>query len=225
MEVYMLIKSLPEDERPQEKALKNGVSALSDAELIALILRTGRHNASSLALAEEVLSICDEGLFSMGTFEAEDLLKIEGIGPGKASTLMAAVELGKRIAASRKTEKYVADGLEFETVPAYNIGKPFHPQSACWVGYIINLNGKRVYISGDTDATPEAEKVKCDVAFVPVGGTYTMNALQAAELVNRIKPGIAVPVHYGEIVGSKKDGLKFADAVDKSIKVDIKIPF
>ena len=105
----MLIKSLPEDERPQEKALKNGVSALSDTELIALILRTGRRNASSLALAEEVLSICDEGLFSMGTFEAEDLLKIEGIGPGKASTLMAAVELGKRIAASRKTEKYVAD--------------------------------------------------------------------------------------------------------------------
>ena len=105
----MLIKSLPEDERPQEKALKNGVSALSDAELIALILRTGRHNASSLALAEEVLSICDEGLFSMGTFETEDLLNIEGIGPGKASTLMAAVELGKRIAASRKTEKYVAD--------------------------------------------------------------------------------------------------------------------
>ena len=109
MEVYMLIKSLPEDERPQEKALKNGVSALSDTELIALILRTGRRNASSLALAEEVLSICDEGLFSMGTFETEDLLNIEGIGPGKASTLMAAVELGKRIAASRKTEKYVAD--------------------------------------------------------------------------------------------------------------------
>ena len=105
----MLIKSLPEEERPQEKALKNGVSALSDTELIALILRTGRRNASSLALAEEVLSICDEGLFSMGTFETEDLLKIEGIGPGKASTLMAAVELGKRIAASRKTEKYVAD--------------------------------------------------------------------------------------------------------------------
>lgn len=109
MEVDMLIKSLPEDERPQEKALRNGVGALSDTELIALILRTGRHNASSLALAEDVLSICDEGLFSMGTFEAEDLLKIDGIGPGKASMLMAAVELGKRIAASRKNEKYVVD--------------------------------------------------------------------------------------------------------------------
>ncbi len=108
-EVNMLIKSLPEDERPQEKALRNGVGALSDAELIALILRTGRHNESSISLAEDILSICDEGLFSMGTFEAEDLLKIEGIGPGKASMLMAAVELGKRIAASRKTEKYVVD--------------------------------------------------------------------------------------------------------------------
>lgn len=105
----MLIKSLPEDERPQEKALKNGVGALSDAELIALIIRTGRQNSSSISLAEEVLSICDEGLFSMGSFDTEDLLKIDGIGPGKASTLMAAVELGKRIAASRKPEKYVAD--------------------------------------------------------------------------------------------------------------------
>ena len=105
----MLIKSLPEDERPQEKALKNGVGALSDAELIALIIRTGRQNSSSISLAEEVLSICDEGLFSMGTFDVEDLLKISGIGPGKASTLMAAVELGKRIAASRKPGKYVAD--------------------------------------------------------------------------------------------------------------------
>lgn len=109
MEVYMLIKSLPEEERPQEKALRNGVGALSDTELIALILRTGRQNASSIALAEDVLSICDEGLFSMGTFEADDLLGIEGIGPAKASMLMAAVELGKRISASRKPEKYVAD--------------------------------------------------------------------------------------------------------------------
>ena len=109
MEVYMLIKSLPEEERPQEKALRNGVGALSDAELIALIIRTGRHSASSISLAEDILSICDEGLFSMGTFDTDDLLSISGIGPGKACTLMAAVELGKRIAASRKTEKYMAD--------------------------------------------------------------------------------------------------------------------
>ena len=109
MEVYMLIRSLPEDERPQEKALRNGVGALSDAELIALIIRTGRQNASSISLAEDILSICDEGLFSMGTFDTDDLLGIDGIGPGKACTLMAAVELGKRIAASRKPEKYIAD--------------------------------------------------------------------------------------------------------------------
>ena len=108
----MLIKSLPEEERPQEKALKNGIGVLSDAELIALILRTGRQNESSINLAEEVLSICDEGLFSMGTFSVDDMLKIDGIGPAKACTLMACVELGKRIAASRAPEKYVADDPE-----------------------------------------------------------------------------------------------------------------
>ena len=112
MEVYMLIRSLPEDERPQEKALRYGVEALSDAELIALILRTGRKNTSSVNLAEDILSICDEGLFSMGTFDTDDLLGIKGVGPGKACTLMAAVELGKRIAASRKPVKYVADDPE-----------------------------------------------------------------------------------------------------------------
>ena len=109
VEVIMLIRSLPEEERPQEKALINGVGVLSDAELIALIIRTGKQNASSINLAEDVLSICDEGLFSMGTFSVDDLLKIDGIGPAKACTLMAAVELGKRIAASRIPEKYVAD--------------------------------------------------------------------------------------------------------------------
>ncbi|MBO4421879.1 MAG: MBL fold metallo-hydrolase [Clostridia bacterium] len=120
---------------------------------------------------------------------------------------------------------YAIGGLEFETVPAYNIGKPFHPKSAGWVGYIIKAGGKRVYIAGDTDATDEAGRVICDIALVPVGGTYTMNAKQAAELVNAIKPEIAVPVHYGGIVGAEKDGADFQAAVDKSIKVVLKIKF
>ncbi len=68
------------------------------------------------------------------------------------------------------------DGLELETVPAYNILKPFHPKNAEWVGYILWIEGKRIYIAGDTDATKEAKAVKCDIALVPVGGTYTMDA-------------------------------------------------
>lgn len=117
------------------------------------------------------------------------------------------------------------EGLEFETVPSYNIGKPFHPKSAGWVGYILKIDGKRIYIAGDTDDTKEAEQVKCDIALVPIGGTYTMNALQAAEFINIIKPEIAIPVHYGGIVGSIKDGETFEKAVDKDIKVEFKIKF
>ena len=118
---------------------------------------------------------------------------------------------------------YDTDGVEFETVPAYNVLKPFHPKSAGWVGYILKTEGKRIYVAGDTDATKEAAEVRCDIALVPVGGTYTMDPEQAAKLVNTIKPEVAIPVHYGGIVGKKKDGFDFQSAVDKSIKVILKI--
>ena len=117
------------------------------------------------------------------------------------------------------------DNLELETVPAYNTLKPFHPKSAEWVGYILRVDGKRIYIAGDTDATKEAKAVKCDIALVPVGGTYTMDAKKAAELVNTIRPEVAIPVHYGGIVGSPKDGELFAELVKSPTKVELKIDF
>lgn len=117
------------------------------------------------------------------------------------------------------------DGLELETVPAYNILKPFHPKRAEWVGYILRVDGKRIYIAGDTDVTKEAKTVKCDIALVPVGGTYTMDAKKAAELVNTIRPSAAIPVHYGTVVGCPGDGEIFAEYVKESIKVEFKIQF
>lgn len=114
--------------------------------------------------------------------------------------------------------------LEFETVPAYNLLKPFHPKSAGWVGYILKVDGRRIYIAGDTDATKEAKAVKCDVALVPVGGTYTMDAKKAAELVNDLQPAVAIPVHYGSVVGSPEDARIFAANVKVPVKVEIKIP-
>ena len=116
-------------------------------------------------------------------------------------------------------------GLEFETVPAYNTSKPFHPKSAEWVGYILKIDDKRIYIAGDTDATDEAKAVKCDIAMVPVGGTYTMDAKAAAELVNTIRPDIAVPVHYGSIVGKPSDGDVFAANVKNPVRVVFKLQF
>ena len=120
---------------------------------------------------------------------------------------------------------YELQGIEFETVPAYNVLKPFHPLLAGWVGYVINADGVRIYVAGDTDATREAKAVRCDVALLPVGGKYTMNAKQAAGLANLIRPKAAIPVHYGSVVGSEEDGLEFERLVDPAIKVVFKIPF
>ncbi len=115
------------------------------------------------------------------------------------------------------------DGLEFNTVPAYNNLKPFHPRSAGWVGYILHIDGKRIYVAGDTDLTKEIKDVKCDVALVPIGGTYTMDAKKAAELVNLIRPVVAIPTHYGSIVGRKEDAEVFAANVKEPVKTEIRM--
>ena len=115
-------------------------------------------------------------------------------------------------------EKYVVQGIKFETIPAYNTNKTFHSKKNGWVGYIIIINGIRYYIAGDTDITEENKQVKCDVAFVPVGGTYTMDFKEAASLINEIKPKIAIPIHYGSIVGTEQDAIDFIRLLHPEIK-------
>ena len=112
----------------------------------------------------------------------------------------------------------IIDGIKVEAVPAYNTNKPFHPKENNWLGYIIEIKGVRYYIAGDTDITEENKKVKCDVAFVPVGGTYTMDFKEAAQLINIIKPKFAIPVHYGSVVGSKQDATDFIKLLYPTIK-------
>ena len=120
-------------------------------------------------------------------------------------------------------EKYIIDTLKIETIPAYNNEKQFHPKSNNWVGYIIEINGEKYYIAGDTDITEENKKIKCDVALLPIGGTFTMNYEEAAELANIIKPKIVIPIHYGSIVGNKSDAEKFKKLINKEIKCEIKL--
>ena len=118
----------------------------------------------------------------------------------------------------KPNEKYMVQEIKFGTVPAYNTNKTFHPKENDWIGYIITLDGIRYYIAGDTDITEENRKVKCDVAFVPVGGTYTMDFKEAAQLINEIQPKIAVPIHYGSVVGTKQDATDFIKLLHPSIK-------
>ena len=115
-------------------------------------------------------------------------------------------------------KNYMLQGIKFETISAYNTNKTFHPKENGWVGYIIIINGIRYYIAGDTDITEENKQVKCDVAFVPVGGTYTMDFKEAASLINEIKSKIAIPIHYGSIVGTEQDAIDFIRLLHPEIK-------
>lgn len=120
-------------------------------------------------------------------------------------------------------EHYRVAGIDFDTVASYNIDKAFHPKSAGWVGYVLTADGQRIYVAGDTDDTPEAEAVTCDVALVPIGGTYTMDPREAAGLINAIAPKLAIPTHYGSIVGRMGDVDDFVAAVRPGIKVEVQI--
>ena len=110
-------------------------------------------------------------------------------------------------------------GFEVSAVPAYNIGKPFHPRENNWVGYAVAAAGKRLYVCGDTDAVPEALSVKCDIIFVPIGGHFTMDAKEAAAMVSKMAPVTAVPVHYGSVAGSPGDAEVFEKNVGKGVTV------
>ena len=129
----------------------------------------------------------------------------------------------KNILLVQPNEHYEVNNIKILTIPAYNINKNFHPKENRWVGYILNIEEVTYYIAGDTDITLENKQVKCDIAFVPVGGTYTTNAKEAAELVNIIKPKIAIPIHYGSIVGTKQDAIDFEKELNKEIKCEILI--
>lgn len=115
-------------------------------------------------------------------------------------------------------ENYTLNGLQFKTVPSYNTNKDFHKKDANWVGYILNINNTSYYFAGDTDIIPEMKDLNVDVAFLPVGGTYTMDASEAAKAANTIKPLVAVPIHYGDGVGSVEDGKSFINNLDASIQ-------
>lgn len=116
--------------------------------------------------------------------------------------------------------------LWIETIPAYNKLKPFHAKSAGWQGYVVKMDDVRYYIAGDTDVIDPIKSVKCDVALIPIGGTYTMDKKHAADYILNLKPKAVIPTHYGSVVGSPVDGSDFKDyieIVDKKIQVELKL--
>ncbi len=166
-------------------------------------------------------------------FQPESIVKVMNkntvlIAP---ESMKSAVEKVNIIPAERC--RFVAPGMikecgkiTFETVPAYNKLKPFHPKMKKWVGYRVTMDEVTYYIAGDTDVNEDIKKVTCDVALVPIGGGFTMDKKQAADYILRMKPKAVIPTHYGEVVGKPADGTDFQkmiESADSQIQVELKI--
>lgn len=166
-------------------------------------------------------------------FEPDSIAKIK-----KDDTLLIVPESMKKKALSESDipsqnclfyqpdETHEAGGIVIETIPAYNKLKPFHIKGKKWQGYVVEMDGVRYYVSGDTDVNEDIRKVRCDVALIPIGGFYTMDLKQAAEYIAQLKPKAVIPTHYGSIVGNKADGQDFQkllESLDGSIQVALKL--
>jgi L-ascorbate metabolism protein UlaG (beta-lactamase superfamily) len=102
------------------------------------------------------------------------------------------------------------EGITVKAVPAYNISKQFHPKAKGWVGYIVGIDGRTIYHAGDTDHIPEMDDLDVDAALIPVGGTYTMDEEEAAGAARAMRARALIPIHFGDIVGSKENAERFS---------------
>ncbi|PMP68690.1 MAG: Zn-dependent hydrolase [Thermodesulfobacterium geofontis] len=127
--------------------------------------------------------------------------------------------LSGKIEVMKVGEEKTVSGIKVKAVPAYNISKTFHPKDKGWLGFVVEVEGVKVYHAGDTDFIPEMKDIKTDIALLPVSGTYVMTAEEAVEAALTINPQIAIPMHYGSIVGSEKDAQRFAQALKGKIEV------
>ncbi len=113
-----------------------------------------------------------------------------------------------------------AAGVRVTGIAAYNLNKTNHPKANNWIGFLVELGGKRLYFAGDTDLTAEMKALtNIDVAFLPAGGTYTMDAAEAADATKYFQPRLAIPYHWGTVVGARADAEHFAKRAACNVKV------
>jgi L-ascorbate metabolism protein UlaG (beta-lactamase superfamily) len=175
-------------------------------------IQTGRHDADVVLITHD----------HYDHFVVEDIDKVRN-----ASTLVVGPEQirGKiegNIKLVKRGDKVEANGVPVEVVAAYNVQPDrlkFHPNQYGGVGYIITLNGKRIYHTGDTDAIPEMDDVRCDVLLVPVSGTFVCTADEAVEIVKKVKPAKAIPMHWETIVGTWEDANDFKQKAGVPVEI------
>ncbi|MGA3021110.1 MAG: MBL fold metallo-hydrolase [Candidatus Micrarchaeales archaeon] len=151
--------------------------------------------------------LSENDISKLSTAKTQFVVPVEAAGRMSGRKLLA-VEPGK---------KYEIDGIHFSTVPAYNIGKEFHPKSTGGVGYIIDANGVRIYHAGDTDLIDEMKSIDVDVALLPIGGHYTMGIEDAIRATKIIRAKVFIPIHYKAILG-KEESAKAEDEFRRRVK-------
>ena len=153
-------------------------------------------------------------------FSIEDIKKVE-----KADTVYVIPDSmynllgGENVVTLNPYEKTVIEGYETLSVPSYNTRSGFHPRNKNYLGYIVTIEGKRVYVAGDCDLNEDDRKIRCDIACIPIGGHFTMDGKEAAKLIGEIHPETVIPTHYGLFVGGKNAGRKFKELVADDIEV------
>jgi len=158
-------------------------------------------------------------------FSQEDVAKLATPATEYVTIAAVASKLKGKVHTVKPGDKVTVQGIAIEAVAAYNINKfrspgvPFHPKADGKVGFILTVGSQRIYHAGDTDLIPEMDAVRCDIALLPVSGTYVMTADEAVQAAAKLKPKIAVPMHYDAIVGSLADAQRFKKMAQVTVEI------
>jgi L-ascorbate metabolism protein UlaG (beta-lactamase superfamily) len=142
----------------------------------------------------------------------EDIARLQQRGTVIVANPSAAAALQGEVHVLKAGEALELEGVKIQAVPAYNLEKRFHPRGAGHIGFLVEIDGERLYFAGDTDLIPEMRGLSCDIALLPVSGTYVMTAEEAAQAAGVIQPRLAVPMHYGAgVAGTLADAERFRE--------------
>jgi L-ascorbate metabolism protein UlaG (beta-lactamase superfamily) len=151
----------------------------------------------------------------------EDVEKIKAEDTIIVTEKNSAQKLSGNIKIMKPGDTATVAGIKIETVPAYNLNKKFHPKANGWLGFIIEIDGQRIYHTGDADFIPEMSEIQADIAMLPVSGTYVMTAEEAVTAALALRPGTAIPMHYGSIIGSEEDARRFEKELAGRVSVKV----
>jgi len=154
-----------------------------------------------------------------------DVAKVQKKDSVIVTVAAAAAKLSGQIQVVKPGDELRVKGIPISAVPAYNVNKfrspgvPFHPRESGYVGFVVTVEGQRIYHAGDTDCIPEMGSINADIALLPVSGTYVMTADEAVEAAAIIKPQIAIPMHIGRGIGSLADAERFKEKASVPVEI------